>query len=62
VVYGLGNLIADQHDVAPGTMDGRIVTITLTRSATGVTVTGLESTPTHIDVLPGGDFRVRPGS
>jgi len=60
VVYGLGNLIADQHDVAPGTMDGRIVTVTLTRSSTGVAVTGLESTPTHIDVLPGGDFRVRP--
>ncbi len=62
VVYGLGNLIADQHDVAPGTMDGRIVTVTLTRSPAGVAVTDLDSTPTHIDVLPGGDFRVRPGS
>jgi poly-gamma-glutamate synthesis protein (capsule biosynthesis protein) len=59
VLFGLGNLLADQATVAPGVDHGLIGLVTLTRDADGtVRVTQVASVPTTIDTT--GAIRVRP--
>jgi poly-gamma-glutamate synthesis protein (capsule biosynthesis protein) len=62
VVYGLGNLLADQETVAPGVDDGLIAEVTLTRTGDSpVRVTRMATVNTHIqrDAPPYGELRVR---
>jgi poly-gamma-glutamate synthesis protein (capsule biosynthesis protein) len=59
VLFGLGNLLADQAGTAPGVDAGLIGLVTLTRAPDGsVRVTEVASVPTAIDTA--GAFRVRP--
>jgi poly-gamma-glutamate synthesis protein (capsule biosynthesis protein) len=59
VLFGLGNLLADQATIAPGVDHGLIGLVTLTRGADGtVRVTKVASVPTVIDTT--GALRVRP--
>jgi len=60
VLFGIGNLLADQATVAPGVDRGLIGLVTLTRDGNGpVRVTKVASLPTHIETS--GEIRVRPG-
>lgn len=64
VVYGLGNLLADQETVAPGVDDGLVAVVTLTRTGDSpVRVTRMATAPTHIQrgAPPYGELRVRVG-
>jgi poly-gamma-glutamate synthesis protein (capsule biosynthesis protein) len=59
VIFGLGNLLADQATVAPGVDRGMIALVRLTRTASGtVLVTRVRSVPTVIDTS--GPIRVLP--
>lgn len=50
-VYGLGNIVGDQEGVAPGTMDGLIAVVTLSRRGNSpVKVTKVSTIPTHFDM------------
>jgi len=63
VIFGLGNLLADQATVAPGVKDGLIGLVTLARTGDGpVRVARVTSVPTHIDTSapPYGELRVTP--
>lgn len=61
VLFGLGNLLADQATVAPGVKDGLIGLVTLAWTGEGpVHVAKVTSVPTHIDTSapPYGEVRV----
>jgi poly-gamma-glutamate synthesis protein (capsule biosynthesis protein) len=61
VVFGLGNLLADQGTVAEGVRDGMIALVTLTQKGAGpVRVAKVTSVPTHISrsAPPYGEIRV----
>jgi poly-gamma-glutamate synthesis protein (capsule biosynthesis protein) len=59
VVFGLGNLVADQRDTAPGVDRGLIALVTLTlRGERSALVTRVVTVPTRIDTS--GEIRVRP--
>jgi len=62
VVYGLGNLLADQETVAPGVDDGLVAVVTLSKTGDSpARVTRLATVPTRIqrDAPPYGELRVR---
>jgi poly-gamma-glutamate synthesis protein (capsule biosynthesis protein) len=64
VVYGLGNLLADQETVAPGVDDGLVAVVTLSQTGDSpARVTKMATVPTHIqrDAPPYGELRVRVG-
>ena len=62
VVYGLGNLVADQETVAEGVDDGLVAVVTLSKTGDArARVTGIDTVRTHIqrDAPPNGELRVR---
>jgi hypothetical protein len=64
VVYGLGNLLADQQSVAEGVDDGLVALVTLSQSGDSpARVTKVTTVPTHIQrsAPPYGELRVRVG-
>jgi poly-gamma-glutamate synthesis protein (capsule biosynthesis protein) len=61
VVFGLGNLLADQKTVAEGVNDGLVAVVTLTQTGDSpARVTKVATVPTHIQpsAPPYGELRV----